>query len=892
MLPEPVIATKAMAHEPQLKNLYLAVFDQAGYLREYVKAAPVTDAKKNGTKYSYQVKLKMSENPCIIHFIGNAPESVKFGSEETVLNAIKAKNGEDIYWYRRTLSSIAAVAADELVQADPYTQQMLNEVPLVRNFAKIVLNVSDEVTHFTLKKYTVVNVMDEGFAAPYNSSTGLFMEYFNEDGTPKTVGTLTKENYNASVPSTADYISLDDIKASDFPWVDLTDANSQDDACYVYEREKPLSNSPYIIAQGTYKGDGTPKEVYYKIDLRDEYGEYFALLRNFIYTVNLVAVEREGYSSIDEAAASSGTGDISTNNTTASYIYISDGTASLEVGYTEKVVVVDSDNTLETIQVELPFEFTKDLKTNPVVSNQSVEYRINEDFDDTGRAIQSVVARDNEKGIFTVELYSTTDLTKNQSLTLLASYEGEDGEPITLQRTVMFKVMLKPALYAECVPAEVPKQVGSKFDLKITLPEKLSSSMFPLELEIEALKGTIAPDNDHLPVRTGESHFDSNKAGAFYYVKTVTREEYEKSNVVYCHFKTNKAESDTDIRVSNKYFIDGDTHLSSYSPRHFDPLNFSPGTVISMAEAPVNFEFSMPSNEALPSVVTVTLDGLEQADGYEELTNRRIVDGKVLYDYKPTTYDVTLHLQTTDADKQLYVGLDAERFIHAEKTAGRREAEFTGSWDPTSLGTTAGEPVKYTLSIPESGYYAGMVVTVKFDGLDFANGMPTDDKWKYNGNGVYEYEPSSAGKTPLNLKSTISGKRTDKVTFSADGFKQHEPTIEQRDALTATINRTISGEINGFSDSSWNGNEPQFTATISTNGAESQTETGNITRDREGIIFIRYTYKYSLTIRNWNVRYTDDTQSVTITLVHRGNTYTGTCTLRQLINGNVTLNLN
>ena len=184
-VPEANMPTKGMADKPQLRNLYLAVFDQAGYLREYVQADPVTNAKENGTTYSYRVLLNMSENPCTIHFIGNAPSTLKFGTEETVLNSIKATGGEDLYWYTRSLDCIAAIAADELVQADPYTQSMLTNVPLIRNFAKVVLN-ADQVSNFKLEKYTVVNALDAGFAAPYNSTEGSFVEYFHADGSPKT----------------------------------------------------------------------------------------------------------------------------------------------------------------------------------------------------------------------------------------------------------------------------------------------------------------------------------------------------------------------------------------------------------------------------------------------------------------------------------------------------------------------------------------------------------------------------------------------------------------------------------------------------------------------------------------------------------------------------------
>ena len=216
---------------------------------------------------------------------------------------------------------------------------------------------------------------------------------------------------------------------------------------------------------------------------------------------------------------------------------------------------------------------------------------------------------------------------------------------------------------------------------------------------------------------------------------------------------------------------------------------------------------------------------------------------------------------------------------------GRKLYDFTGSKNPSSLGTNKDERVTYTLTIPQSGYYDNMVVTVEFDGLDFASGMPADGKWTDKRNGVYEYRPSSAGNTPLDLVSTISGVRTNKITFSAPGFTQYEPTIEQRDALTATINSTISGNCGG----GFGERNNSFNVTITTSGADPYTATGKFNNNG----FIYFTYEYSINIQNWVVKYADDNQLVYIELVYGNDKYTGTCTLRQILDGNVNnLNLN
>ena len=62
-VPEVPVHTKAFADAPALTNLYLAVFDENGFLVEYVKADPAnTDyATSNGNKYKYSVALTLSE---------------------------------------------------------------------------------------------------------------------------------------------------------------------------------------------------------------------------------------------------------------------------------------------------------------------------------------------------------------------------------------------------------------------------------------------------------------------------------------------------------------------------------------------------------------------------------------------------------------------------------------------------------------------------------------------------------------------------------------------------------------------------------------------------------------------------------------------------------------
>ena len=917
------VATKAMADKPQLKNLMLAVFDETGYLVEYTWAVDGTQyAAENGTRYLYKAYLTQSKTPRIIHFIGNAPQELKFGTEEVVLASLSSalgSNSEDMYWYRKVIPAIevtnsggAMALADEddagpILQATPQTLAHLNDIPLIRNFAKIVLTSSSE--HFTLDSYFVVGTPKTGMAAAYNYSKGEFVDYFtykdsdNADllsagiqvvGDPKTYQYLTvTEKYDANVPANSSSVTL--TEASQKPV-------SGGASYFVYEREKPLSAdaAAYIIAYGTYAGDN--KQYYYKIDLRDKDG-YFPILRNFQYNVDITTVSRAGYNSIEEAAKSAGSGDISSSMETISLAYISDGVASLEVDYTEMYLISDD-------EVSLGFTFLSDVNdADAYGSVEDIWIKVNE-AGSTGAAIATVngstyagqdIKPEANPGIIKIKPTTPTDTPKTQTLTIYARYKNAGAEHI-LQRTVKYIVQTKREMVVALNPYDVPETKGAEFDLTITIPGGLSSSIFPLEFAIEAEQLSINPGaNEQMPVQTGKSITGSGKS-SFYFIKTLQKDEYVSANenVITCHFKTSKATSASKIFVLNDYFTtkylentgnaadnDGNcVYLGNYKPSTFSDLKFSKDPVACVEDVEVNFTFNMSAKPA-DGKVKVSLGGLKPADETDESFNYvGIENGYAVYEYTVSSTSGSLALMTADDDTELYVGLDAYHFLHAEETAARQWAEFTGSLNKGSLGTDAGEAVNYTLTIPQSGYYADMVVTVKFDGLDFSNGEPNDGKWTDKGNGVYEYRPTSAGNTILNLATTIAGERTDKVTLTAPGFRPYESEIEQLDALKVTINRTISGEINDFRG--WDNSNTQFTATITTSGATPYTATGNISRDG---ILIWYTYEYSLSIQNWNVEYIDANQSVTVTLVHSGNTYTGTCTLRQLINGNVSLDL-
>ena len=773
ILPDSSPVSKAMEDDPQLKSLYLAVFDQAGYLVEYVEADP-SDTDEN----TYSVILSISNEPRYIHWVGNAPQEISYGSEESVMISMKSTGDEDMYWYRRVIPKITTVVANGVETASEETVAALTDVPLIRNFAKIRL--VDNAATFTLKSYTVVNALDMGLAACYDFNESKFVEYM-DGSSPKSYDTLLKEGYGASTPVAAQYVGLNDA------WTKRVSAG---EAYYVYEREMPVDNPAYIIAFGEYDD----AEVFYKIDLRDNSGNYFPLLRNFEYTVSLNAVNRKGSNTMLEAANSSGSGDVSSSIETQSLIYMSDGNASLEVGYTD-LVVTSSD------PIRLPFAFYPDLKTlydgpGGTVANKfnaSVEFIINDDATTAGNAINSIGDIDYNNSPYPIAYVNPVPVSENakaQSVTVSAKYTDPNGIVRTLKRKVKYTVVSKQLLTVECNPSEVLKEKASAFALQLSIPGDLKVGLFPLKFKIESemLSITTDTDFDHMPVESGKSITGSDKP-SFHYIKTLSWDEYQNLKNVNgvrtfpAYFITNKAESATDIYVTNEHFyglVDGQrlsyaqTHLGNYTPAQFITPEFSPDPISSVADHEVEFTFgmsAMPEDEA----VYLTMSYVEPSEIETKLERVAVVDlNTVKYVYKPDSYTGThsFSLITTTAEDQPVITLSAYHFTDAVKSAKR---------------------------------------AVK---------------------------------------------------------------------LSTTINSTIKGEIDYRGN--W-GNDTKFNATISTEGSLPFTATGNITRRG---IFLWYTYEYSISINNWDVVYTDEDQPVTITLVHRGDSYTGTCTLRQLMNGN------
>lgn len=841
---DPSVATKALGQQPTLRNLMVAVFDASGYLMEYTFATEITLATENATHYDYKVAITQSAEPRIIHFIGNAPEKLTFGVEETVLaeitSTIGANPDDGIYWCRREVPQISGTnsggamalaegddameVASPIYQADIQTRAYFSNVGLIRNFSQIQL--ASGTSDFVLEKYYVVGTPKEGLAAAYNYSNGQFLNYYKgttisgseetgytfDLGDAKTFAEIIAEGYDANVLPTAAKFTLGESSVES-NWV----ANGA--SAYVYECEKPLraEDAVYIIAYGKYT-DGN--NYYYKIDLRDENG-YFPLIRNFKYTINIKDVTRPGYETIEKAAASAGSGDISTSLETKSLAYISDGVASLEVEYIEKYIVTPGNVTLK-------YEFLDNVKNDHAGDPAKMWIVVNE-AGATGAAIATIngnaytvgqnITVSQNPGTLTITPTALTDVPKSQTLTIFAEYVNGDASHI-LQRTVNYIVQSKRTMLVSLAPSEVPNEAGSEFDVKISLPAGLSKSIFPLEFLIESGALSINPHNDQMPVRSGFSLVDNTKS-SFYFVKTFEYDDYNPEsgaiNIVDCHFKTIKGQAETHIYAANPYFetvydyqgtvsnLDADgksVYLDTYSAETFSNLSFSSDPVGAGESQSVSFSFNMskiPENRE----VYVALGNLMPATSETQLEYYGLDGNKVVYIFRPQYASGTFQLQTAHFDEELSVDLSAYKFKPASKSAGRSLYQFNGSFNKDALSGTA-EQVSYTFYVPY--YYDDMVIEVELKGLKFNDSkLPEDwDNWRDLGNDVYavQYKPSGfLNQVTMNLITDISDiSESCTITVQSPGYYTETNSISATQVIPAGNLITNAPRNNAFAN--------------------------------------------------------------------------------------------
>lgn len=222
-----------------------------------------------------RMKVTVPDNTVTLQFVGNQnltyfnEDKYRGMSEVDVMAALEASAGRMIYWARSTVSDLPAHDSEATA------------LKLLRNQAKITLNIDSSQTDFVENGWIVVNSNSFGTVAPYSPEHGGFV-----------------------APTVASpFVTLPDNRAKLGDFLDVR-TNPEE---YIFETENSESDPIDFIVKGRHGGG---EELYYRISLIDENGENVMILRNHHYIVNIIGDLYYGQKTFAEALEAPATNNV------------------------------------------------------------------------------------------------------------------------------------------------------------------------------------------------------------------------------------------------------------------------------------------------------------------------------------------------------------------------------------------------------------------------------------------------------------------------------------------------------------------------------------------------------------------------------------------------------
>lgn len=578
-------ATKAFGETPQVKRLYLAVFNEGDILYEIAKARPGTQShptnpdagfscgdRASGYLTKFHVELtSVAQGKRYVHFIATSEPIASL--EESTINMM------DEGTFVRDLVTTGAVVA--YWGREEYTEILettdMRGIKMIRNFAKAKVSVNvPSGTNFSLQGFKVFNTPVYGTIAPFNNNTP---DYIIVDGhdqinferfahyedainqpSPYTYLTSTDGYYGYMPPVvqydnlSSHYTSTSDTMDADGMWVD------PDGADYLYECSYRPDANPFIILKATYNGT----TYYYKADFvykntTLDTNEYYNILRNFQYTLNITDVKGKGSATVYDAVNSIALNNFEASTESQELTNIALEDSRLYVSMTDVLITSGTSFTMY-VRSRTGSTYTTD-------DNASITGLIRQAT--SGNNIVSAdasisIASSNE----TIGLYEGW---RKVTVTVADPASLRPGEvwkqPIVfkngagLTRTVNL-TLRRPFPLTVDMQDVVAGTKDTECELQFSIPAGLTQYRFPMYFYIEQEQNTLypkaLPDGDPaaMTVVTGPTNIPDHTGNAYFYLRTIDWEEYRAADedisgikTFSCWFKTLKANSATTVWV-------------------------------------------------------------------------------------------------------------------------------------------------------------------------------------------------------------------------------------------------------------------------------------------------------------------------------------------------------
>ena len=389
-------------------------------------------------------------------------------SEVDVMASLEASAGRMIYWSRKTVNELRSHNSES------------NPVLLLRNQAKITLSV-EAAARFEQKGWVVVNSNAFGTVAPYCPEHGFEAPHYID----RPFVTLPENT----------------TKLGDF--LDVR-TNPEE---YIFETENTVDSPIDFIVKGSQNGG---EDLYYRISIIDQNGEYIPVLRNHHYTVNITGPLYYGQPTFAEALEAP-----ATNNVWVSVSdeinTLTDGVNTLSVDKT--YVVIGEDEFRNPNEYYLYYTLT----AAGSAASEAAEVSWLEGNNVAMSAFSHTYDAATGRGTICVELNAMGDLQKREGTLLVkAGRLSRKIKVITVKEQKFEPAWITTNVYG--------KESGENVTMMFTIPEICPAELFPMDvlisvndMDIRNASGMVLPI-----IRKDDSRYGEDNGIGYKYVLTVT----------------------------------------------------------------------------------------------------------------------------------------------------------------------------------------------------------------------------------------------------------------------------------------------------------------------------------------------------------------------------------
>ena len=420
------------------------------------------------------LKVTVPDHAVTLQLVGNQnltyfrEDNYRGMSEVDVMASLEASAGRMIYWARKTVDELKTHNSES------------NPVRLLRNQAKISLSVAGSA-NFDQKGWIVVNSNAFGTVAPYCSDHGFEAPHYID----RPFVTLPE-----NTTKLGDYL---DVRT-----------NPEE---YIFETENTVDSPIDFIVKGSQNGGA---DLYYRISIIDQNGEYIPILRNHHYAVNITGPLYYGQSTFAEALAAPATNNV--------WVSVSDDITSLTDGVNtlsvdKTYVVVGEDEFKNPNEYYLYYNLTTTGQQAPAAAEVSWLEGNNVAMSAFSHTFDASTGR----GTICVDLNEMGELQKREGTLLVKSGRlSRKIKVITVKQQKFEPAWITTNVYG--------KESGENVTMMFTVPEICPAELFPMDvlisvndMDIRNASGMVLPI-----IRSDDSRYGEDNGIGYKYVMTVT----------------------------------------------------------------------------------------------------------------------------------------------------------------------------------------------------------------------------------------------------------------------------------------------------------------------------------------------------------------------------------